>query len=132
MSFREEKKLRYVSTRGSAPVLEFEDVVLAGLAVDGGLYVPEEYPYFSSGQIEAMRGSNYVDLAYQVLKPFVDGAINPDALKSLINNSYKNFAHPEIAPIKKLDENIFILELFHGPTLAFKDFALQVLARLFD
>ena len=132
MSFGKEKKLRYVSTRGSAPVLEFEDVVLAGLAVDGGLYVPEEYPYFSSRQIEAMRGLNYVDLAYQVLEPFVDGAINPDALQSLINNSYKNFAHPEIAPIKKLDENVFILELFHGPTLAFKDFALQVLARLFD
>jgi threonine synthase len=124
--------LRYVSTRGAAPVLEFEDAVLAGLARDGGLYVPEEWPQFSADQLRAMRGLSYADIAFQIMQPFVDGAIDDAALKMLIDESYDSFSHEAVAPLQQLDDNLFLLELFHGPTLAFKDFALQVLGRLFD
>jgi threonine synthase len=121
-----------VSTRGAAPVLEFEDAVLAGLARDGGLYVPEEWPQFSADQLRAMRGLSYADIAFQIMQPFVDGAIDDAALKMLIDESYDSFSHEAVAPLQQLDDNLFLLELFHGPTLAFKDFALQVLGRLFD
>jgi len=124
--------LRYVSTRGSAPVLEFEDAVLAGLAVDGGLYVPESWPHFSISQIQAMRGLTYSELAQQIIMPFVGSSIKDDIIKTIIEESYNGFSHPEVAPVKQLDKNQFLLELYHGPTLAFKDFALQVLGRLFD
>ena len=124
--------MRYVSTRGDAPVLEFEDVVLAGLARDGGLYVPEEWPQFSADQLRAMRGLPYADIAFQIMQPFVDGAIDDAALKTLIDESYDSFSHDAVAPLRQLDDNLFLVELFHGPTLAFKDFALQVLGRLFD
>jgi len=124
--------LRYVSTRGAAPVLEFEDVVLAGLARDGGLYVPEEWPQFSADQLRAMRGLPYADIAFQIMQPFVDCAIDDAALKTLIDESYDSFSHDAVAPLRQLDDNLFLVELFHGPTLAFKDFALQVLGRLFD
>jgi threonine synthase len=124
--------LRYVSTRGTAPVLEFEDAVLAGLARDGGLYVPEEWPQFSADRLRAMRGLSYADIAFQIMQPFVDGAIDDTALKTLIDESYDSFSHDAVAPLQQLGDNLFLLELFHGPTLAFKDFALQVLGRLFD
>ena len=124
--------MRYVSTRGAAPVLEFEDAVLAGLARDGGLYVPEEWPQFSADQLRAMRGLSYADIAFQIMQPFVDGAIDDASLKTLIDESYDSFSHAAVAPLQQLDDNLFLLELFHGPTLAFKDFALQVLGRLFD
>jgi threonine synthase len=124
--------LRYVSTRGAAPVLEFEDAVLAGLARDGGLYVPEKWPQFSADQLRAMRGLSYADIAFQIMQPFVDGAIDDEALKALIDESYDSFSHDAVAPLQQLDDNLFLLELFYGPTLAFKDFALQVLGRLFD
>ena len=124
--------MRYVSTRGTAPVLEFEDAVLAGLARDGGLYVPEEWPQFTAEQFRAMRGLPYADIAFQIMQPFVDGAIDDDTLKSISNDSYNSFSHDAVAPLQQLDDNLFLLELFHGPTLAFKDFALQVLGRLFE
>jgi threonine synthase len=124
--------LRYVSTRGAAPVLEFEDAVLAGLARDGGLYVPEEWPQFSADRLRTMRGLSYADIAFQIMQPFVDGAIDDTDLKTLIDESYDSFSHDAVAPLQQLDDNLFLLELFHGPTLAFKDFALQVLGRLFD
>ncbi len=124
--------MRYVSTRGAAPVLEFEDAVLAGLARDGGLYVPEEWPQFSAAQLRAMRSLSYADIAFQIMQPFVDGAIDDASLKTLIDDSYNSFSHDAVAPLQQLDSNFFLLELFHGPTLAFKDFALQVLGRLFD
>ena len=124
--------MRYVSTRGAAPVLEFEDAVLAGLARDGGLYVPEEWPQFSAAQLRAMRSLSYADIAFQIMQLFVDGAIDDASLKTLIDDSYNSFSHDAVAPLQQLDSNLFLLELFHGPTLAFKDFALQVLGRLFD
>lgn len=124
--------MKYHSTRGQAPVLDFADVVLTGLARDGGLYVPESYPQFSAEQWRQLRGKPYQTVAYQVMKPFVEDAIQPDALETLIDEAYEGFHHKAIAPIKQLDTNHFLLELFHGPTLAFKDYALQFLGKLFD
>ncbi|MDV3347212.1 threonine synthase [Leptothoe sp. LEGE 181152] len=124
--------MKYHSTRGQAPVLDFADVVLTGLARDGGLYVPESYPQFSVEQWRQLRGKPYQVVAYEVMKPFIGDAIQPDALKTLIDEAYAGFHHKAIAPIKQLDTNHFLLELFHGPTLAFKDYALQFLGKLFD
>ncbi len=124
--------MRYISTRGKAPVLGFEDVLLTGLASDGGLYVPEELPKFSREEIAAMAAMDYPQLAFTIMKPFVDGAIDDDDFKRLIDDSYATFRHKAVAPLVQLGHNEWILELFHGPTLAFKDFALQLLGRLFD
>jgi threonine synthase len=125
-------ELRYVSTRGQAPELEFEDVLLTGLARDGGLYVPAEWPRFSADEIRAMRGLSYAELAVRVMRPFVGDAIAEDDLAAMVEASYSGFAHPAVAPLRQLDTDFWLLELFHGPTFAFKDFALQVLGRLFD
>jgi threonine synthase len=127
-----ESNLRYVSTRGQAPVLEFEDAVLAGLARDGGLYVPESWPQLSADQLRALRGASYADIAYTVIAPFVGDAIGEDDLRTMIDDAYAGFGHPAVAPLRQLDGNSWLLELFHGPTLAFKDFALQLLGPLFD
>ena len=124
--------LRYVSTRGQAPVLEFEDAVLAGLARDGGLYVPESWPQLGVEQLRGLRGASYAEIAYQVIAPFVGDAIAEDDLRSMLDEAYAGFGHPAVAPLRQLDGNSWLLELFHGPTLAFKDFALQLLGRLFD
>lgn len=124
--------IRYISTRGGAPELTFQDVVLAGLAPDGGLYVPSEMPAFSLAEIAGMQTMSYPELAYAIISRFTGGSIAPDALESMINQSYKDFRHAAVAPIKQLDGHTFLLELFHGPTLAFKDFALQFLGRLLD
>lgn len=124
--------MEYVSTRGSAPMLNFEEVLLTGLAADGGLYVPRELPRFSPGQIAAMAGMDYSQLALEIVRPFVGGCI-PDAdLERLITDCYAEFRHPAVAPLVPLGTNEWVLELFHGPTLAFKDFALQLLGRLLD
>jgi len=124
--------VKYISTRGDAPSLSFEDVVLTGLASDGGLYVPENLPKFSQEEIAGFAGLSYEDLAFKVIAPFVDGEI-PDAdLKKLIDDSYATFRHGAIAPLVQTGHNEFILELFQGPTLAFKDFALQFLGNLLD
>jgi threonine synthase len=122
----------YVSTRGSAPALDFEGVTLAGLASDGGLYVPRHWPRFSEGEIAAMAGLPYPELAVQVVAPFVEGSLSEERLRELTVEAYGRFAHAAVTPLKQLDEQHWLLELFHGPTLAFKDVALQLLGRLFE
>jgi threonine synthase len=124
--------MRYISTRGQAPALNFEDVLLAGLASDGGLYVPENLPRFTVEEIASWAGLPYHELAFRVMRPFVAGSI-PDAdFKKILEETYGVFAHSAIAPLRQLNGNEWVLELFHGPTLAFKDFALQLLGRLLD
>ena len=124
--------IRYISTRGLAPALNFEEVLLAGLASDGGLYVPETLPCFTPEQIRDFRGMGYNELAFQILMPFVEGSIPPSDLQALIDTAYAEFRHDAVAPLVQLDHNQWVLELFHGPTLAFKDFALQLLGQLLD
>ena len=124
--------MKYVSTRGEAPELAFDDVLLAGLATDGGLYVPADWPQFSASDFEAMAGLSYADIAYRVIRPFVGGAIPDDALKAMVDDAYAGFGHDAVAPIKQIGANDWLMELFHGPTLAFKDYALQLVGRMFD
>ncbi len=124
--------MNYISTRGQAPKLKFADVLLAGLASDGGLYVPETLPTFSQEEIASWAGLSYAELAYKVIKPFVDDCIQDADLKRMIDETYAVFKHSAVAPLKELGSNEWVLELFHGPTLAFKDFALQLLGRLMD
>ena len=124
--------MRYVSTRGEAPELGFEDVLLTGLARDGGLYVPAQWPELSTRAITHLQGQSYEAIAYEVMHPFIGGAIPEAELKHMIAEAYASFGHPAVAPLKQLDDNQWLLELFHGPTLAFKDVAMQLLARLMD
>ncbi len=124
--------MRYISTRGGAPALSFDEVLLAGLASDGGLYVPEAWPRIAPGDRKAMAGLDYAELAGRVMAPYVDGAIAEEDFAQILAETYAAFDHPEVAPLVPLGENEFLLELFHGPTLAFKDFALQLVGRLFD
>jgi threonine synthase len=124
--------MKYVSTRGSAPTLDFEGVLLAGLAEDGGLYVPQEWPVFSAAELRAMRGLSYVEIAERVMRPFLGSAISDADFARIVRDSYATFGHKAVTPLKQLDQNFWLLELFHGPTLAFKDVALQLLGRLFD
>ena len=124
--------MRYVSTRGEAPDLNFEDVLLTGLARDGGLYVPSHWPEWHSRDITALQGQSYEDVAFAVMHRFIGGAIPDAELKAMIASAYASFGHPAVAPLKQLDDNQWLLELFHGPTLAFKDVAMQILARLMD
>jgi threonine synthase len=124
--------MKYVSTRGAAPVLDFEAVLLAGLARDGGLYVPESWPAVSPEEIRALAGAPYSEIALAVLRPFMgDGVLAAD-LKALVEETYAGFDHAAVTPLKQLDQRTWLLELFHGPTLAFKDIALQLVGRLFD
>ena len=124
--------MKYVSTRGSAPAQNFEGVLLTGLAPDGGLYVPAELPQISAAEMESWRGLKYPDLALKIITPFVSDTIEGAELKRIIDESYAEFDHPSVAPLTMLSTNEWVLELYHGPTLAFKDFALQVLGRLLD
>ena len=124
--------MQYVSTRGQAPSLDFEGVTLAGLASDGGLYVPERWPTFTQGEIAAMAGLPYAELAAKVMQPFVGDCIAPERLLELTREAYGRFAHAAVTPLVQLDERQWLLELFHGPTLAFKDVALQLLGLLFE
>lgn len=124
--------MKYISTRGQAPALSFEEVVLTGLAPDGGLYVPETLPSFSKEQIASWAGLSYQELAFTIMQPFVAGAINDADFKKIIADSYVTFRHDAIAPLVQTAHNEYILELFQGPTLAFKDFALQLLGHLLD
>jgi len=123
--------VKYVSTRGEAPVLAFDDVLLAGLAEDGGLYVPDSWPQFSAADLRAMAGISYAEIAYQVIRPFVGGTIADTDLRDMIDETYAGFGHTAIAPLKQIGANDWLMELFHGPTLAFKDFALQLIGRMF-
>ncbi|HVJ00268.1 MAG TPA: threonine synthase [Sphingomonas sp.] len=124
--------MRYVSTRGNAPVLDFEGVTLAGLAADGGLYLPEHWPSLSAEQIRALRGLTYAETAVEVMAPFVGESLTRDELKALCDQAYGRFAHDAVTPLVQLDHRHWLLELFHGPTLAFKDVALQLLGLLFE
>ncbi len=122
----------YVSTRGSAPALDFEGVTLAGLASDGGLYLPREWPRFAEAEIAALAGLPYAELATRVMLPFVGDSLTEERLRELSREAYARFAHAAVTPLRQLDERHWLLELFHGPTLAFKDVALQLLGRLFE
>ena len=124
--------MKYISTRGEAPALDFEQVLLTGLASDGGLYVPESLPTFSAEDIAAMAALDYPQLAQKIVAPFVDGCIPEGDLKTIIEDTYAEFRHNAVAPMVQIAPNQWVLELFHGPTLAFKDFALQLLGRLLD
>ncbi len=124
--------MEYVSTRGSAPALDFAGVTLAGLAADGGLYVPREWPRFTPAEIAAMRGLPYAELATRVMQPFVGESLTQERLRELCEVAYGRFAHKAVTPLAQLDERHWLLELFHGPTLAFKDVALQLLGLLFE
>jgi threonine synthase len=122
----------YVSTRGSAPVLDFEAATLAGLASDGGLYVPASWPMMSRSEIAGLAGLSYVETAVRVMRPFVAGSLTEDELRDLCTQAYGRFAHDAVTPLVQLDSRHWLLELFHGPTLAFKDVALQLLGLLFE
>lgn len=124
--------MEYVSTRGSAPALDFEGATLAGLASDGGLYVPREWPRFTEAEIVAMAGLPYAELAAKIMAPFVGESLTYDRLLGLTTQAYGRFAHKAVTPLKQFDEQQWLLELFHGPTLAFKDVALQLLGLLFE
>ncbi|MCK0128810.1 threonine synthase [Erythrobacter sp. F6033] len=125
--------MEYISTRGSAPTLDFEGATLAGLASDGGLYLPREWPRFSEAQIRSMRGLEYWEVAVEVMTPFVGDSLTPDELSAICREVYgSEFSHAAVTPLVQLDSQHWLLELFHGPTLAFKDVALQMLGRLFD
>ncbi len=122
----------YISTRGEAPALGFCDALLAGLALDGGLYVPREWPTLTKKEIRAFRGKSYQDIAFAVLSPFTNGEIPADVFRGMIDDAYATFRHPAVAPLVQTGPNSFVMELFHGTTLAFKDVAMQLLARLMD
>ncbi len=124
--------MRYVSTRGQAPELTFEEAMLTGLARDGGLYVPAEVPRMSAGDIAALAGLPYEEVAFRVMRPFIGDAFTDDEFAELIARAYAGFGHDARAPLKQLQPNHFLLELFHGPTLAFKDFAMQLIGQMFE
>jgi threonine synthase len=120
--------VRYVSTRGAAPTLDFGDVLLAGLATDGGLYVPDEWPTQQTSPI----GRSYVDVAVDVMAPYVAPSLSAEELRAMCTEAYATFDHPDVCPVRPLDDGLHLLELFWGPTIAFKDVALQLVGRLFD
>ncbi|SLN72488.1 Threonine synthase [Roseivivax jejudonensis] len=124
--------MNYVSTRGTAPVLDFEAAMLSGLARDGGLYVPETVPQMSAADIRALHGASYEDTAFRVMRPFVGDTFSDDTFGELIEKAYAGFGHGARAPLVQLAPGHFLLELFHGPTLAFKDFAMQLIGQLFE
>ncbi|RLK11409.1 threonine synthase [Ruegeria conchae] len=124
--------MRYISTRGQAPELSFEEAMLTGLARDGGLYLPAEIPVMSQDEIAALAGLPYEEIAFRVMWPYVNESFAEDEFKAIIARAYDGFGHDGRAPLKQLNENHFLLELFHGPTLAFKDFAMQLIGQLFQ
>ncbi len=124
--------MKYISTRGRAEKMNFEEVLLQGLASDGGLYVPETIPQFTPAEIASMKGLTYPELAKIIMQPYL-GETFPDKVWSkIVDDAYSTFTHKATAPLKQIGDNEWILELFHGPTLAFKDFALQLLGRMLD
>jgi threonine synthase len=123
--------MRYLSTRGQAPTHDFAGVLLAGLAEDGGLYVPESWPRFSPADWRAMQGLPYHALAARLMQPFVGNAIGFETLEALCREAYAVFDHPAVVPLIQLETSLWVQELFHGPTLAFKDLAMQLVGRLF-
>ena len=124
--------MRYISTRGAAPVLTFEEAMLTGLARDGGLYVPEAIPQMSHGDICALQGLSYEEVAFRVMRPFIGTTFSDAEFGDIITRAYAGFGHTARAPLVQLGANHFLLELFHGPTLAFKDFAMQLIGQMFQ
>ena len=124
--------MQYISTRGGAAPLDFRGVTLAGLAPDGGLYLPEAWPTLSADEIADLASLDYAETAARILSPFVSDALSMEELRGLTRAAYGRFSHAAVTPMKQLDERHFLLELFHGPTLAFKDVALQLLGLLFE
>ena len=125
-------EVRFVSTRGEAPALSFEGALLAAMARDAGLLMPEVWPRLTPDEIAALAGLDYADVAYRIMRPFLEGdACLPD-LETVLEEAYGSFHHPAVAPLRQIGPNEFLLELFHGPTLAFKDVAMQVVARLMN
>jgi len=124
--------MQYISTRGTAPILTFEQAMRTGLARDGGLYVPDEIPQISAADIAALAGAPYEEVAFRVMRPFIGETFSDTEFRRLIDTAYGGFGHPARAPLKQLAPNHFLLELFHGPTLAFKDFAMQLIGQMFQ
>ena len=124
--------MRYISTRGSSDALTFEQAMMTGLARDGGLYVPETVPTLTTKRIADMAGKSYEEVAFEVMRPFIGDTFTDDEFKGLIKNAYAGFGHAARAPLVQLDANHYLLELFHGPTLAFKDFAMQLIGQMFQ
>jgi threonine synthase len=122
--------MRYISTRGAAPVLNFGEAMMTGLARDGGLYVPETVPVMTREDIAALAGLPYEDIAYRVMRPFLGDIFSDTEFRALLTKAYANFGHTARAPLVQLGPNHFLLELFHGPTLAFKDFAMQLIGQM--
>ncbi len=122
--------MNYISTRGQAPLLRFEDAMMTGLARDGGLYVPDVVPVMTQARIAALAGLSYEETAFAVMRPYLGDAFGDDEFRGLIAKAYAGFTHPARAPLKQLAANHFLLELFHGPTLAFKDFAMQLIGQM--
>src|SRR5215213_326912 len=124
--------MRYVSTRGQAPSLTFDEVLLTGLARDGGLYVPEEWPQISPEHLRRFADRPYDAVAVEVMWPYVEGTIDRGTFESMVFDAYATFTHPDVCPVRPLGGGVWLLELFHGPTLAFKDVALQLVGHLFE
>jgi threonine synthase len=124
--------MRYISTRGAAPAVGFVDAVLGGLAPDGGLYVPESWPQIPADEIARFADMPYADVAARVIGAFADGEIDPADIAEMCREAYGTFTHAAVAPLTQLSPGVFLAELFHGPSLAFKDVAMQLLARLYD
>ena len=125
-------RLRYVSTRGGAAAQDFTGVLMAGLASDGGLYLPEAWPQLAPADWQALAGKPYAEAAFRVLRPFTAGALDDAVLARLTAEAYAQFDHAAVCPLVQIAPSRWLLELFHGPTLAFKDVAMQLLGRLFD
>ena len=122
--------MHYISTRGAAPVLTFGEAMMTGLARDGGLYVPQSVPVMAHADIAALAGLSYEEIAFRVMRPFLGDTFGDDEFRGLIAAAYAGFGHEARAPLVQLGPNHFLLELFHGPTLAFKDFAMQLIGRM--
>ena len=122
--------LKYISTRGHQDKLDFKDVIFEGLAPDGGLYIPEKWPTLNDSILKTFPNKTYQEIAYDVISMFVDDSISNSDLRSIINSSYKNFRSQDITPVTKINEKEYLLELFHGPTYAFKDIAMQFISQL--
>ena len=126
------KGINYLSTRGGQSSLQYEDVLLSGLSRDGGLFMPEEWPTFSHSELNEMKKLSYSELAAKIMTPFIQPSLSHNEVLKICNEIYSKFTNDEVAPLKKMEDNLFILELFHGPTLAFKDYAMQFLSKAFN
>jgi threonine synthase len=124
--------LKFISTRGEVPALSFEGALMAALAPDGGLFMPEAWPRLAPGEIASLAGLDYADAAYLLMRPFLEGDPCRDDLEAVLEEAYDGFHHPAVAPLCQIGPNRFVLELFHGPTLAFKDLAMQVVSRFMN